>query len=757
TTGVAVKKTAKVAAKSAAKPIAKTKSPLQSAAKLAQDGLRMILKAKHHDPFGFLGMHQIDGGYVYRAFLPQASSVSVKHGKLWMTLEKTHADGLFEVSSETALSLPCLLKITVGDAAYETHDPYTFGSSLTQDELYLFGEGRLLQAYKTLGAQWKVQENVSGVRFAVWAPNAERVSVTGSFNNWDGRVHSMRAHGSSGVWDIFIPGLSSNDSYKFELRNRHSGAVLVKTDPYGFEFEARPGTAAKISLNQHQWQDEAWLAARKKNDWLHAPFNCYEVHLGSWQRNAQGQFLSYRELAATLVPYVAEMSYTHVELMPLSEHPLTESWGYQTTGYFGVTNRFGSPDDLRFLIDAFHQANIGVILDWVPGHFPKDDWALARFDGTALYEHEDPRLGEHQDWGTYIFNYGRNEVRNFLMANAHYWLTEFHLDGFRVDAVASMLYLDYSRKAGEWLPNKFGGRENLEVIDFLKQLNVMVGEEFPGVLTIAEESTAWPGVSRPVYLGGLGFSMKWNMGWMNDTLAYIEHDPVHRRYYHDMLTFGQLYAYSENFVLPFSHDEVVHGKHSLLDKMPGDAWQKFANLRLLMTYQMTTPGKKLNFMGNEFGQGREWNVNSSLDWHLLGDDYQGHQWHRGIKQVSADLNKLYKQQHALHALDFESQGFAWIDCHDSDQSIVSYLRRGLDNSFVIIVLNFTPVLRNNYRIGVPQAGSYQEIFNSDAACYGGSNKGNGLGLNTENVAWMQHNQSLVITLPPLAGIVLQLN
>jgi 1,4-alpha-glucan branching enzyme len=757
TTGVTVKKPAKVAAKSAAKPIAKLKMPLQSAAKLAQEGLRMILKAKHHDPFSFLGLHQIDGGYVYRAYLPQSSSVSVKHGKLWLALEKTHADGLFEVTSETALSLPCLLKITIGDDAYETHDPYTFGSSLSQDELYLFGEGRLLQAYKTLGAQWKVQENVSGVRFAVWAPNAERVSVTGSFNNWDGRVHSMRAHGSSGVWDIFIPGLSSNDSYKFELRNRHSGAVLVKTDPYGFEFEARPGTAAKISLNQHQWQDEAWLAARKKNDWLHAPFNCYEVHLGSWQRNAQGQFLSYRELAATLVPYVAEMGYTHVELMPLSEHPLTESWGYQTTGYFGVTNRFGSPDDLRFLIDAFHQANIGVVLDWVPGHFPKDDWALARFDGTALYEHEDPRLGEHQDWGTYIFNYGRNEVRNFLMANAHYWLTEFHLDGFRVDAVASMLYLDYSRKAGEWLPNKFGGRENLDVIDFFKQFNVMVGEEFPGVLTIAEESTAWPGVSRPVYLGGLGFSMKWNMGWMNDTLAYIEHDPVHRRYYHDMLTFGQLYAYSENFVLPFSHDEVVHGKHSLLDKMPGDTWQKFANLRLLMTYQMTTPGKKLNFMGNEFGQGREWNVNSSLDWHLLGDDYQGHQWHRGIKQVSGDLNKLYKQQHALHALDFESQGFAWIDCHDSDQSIVSYLRRGLDNSFVIIVLNFTPVLRNSYRIGVPQAGSYQEIFNSDAACYGGSNQGNGLGLHTENVAWMQHNQSLLITLPPLAGIVLQLN
>ncbi|MDP1596787.1 MAG: 1,4-alpha-glucan branching protein GlgB [Methylotenera sp.] len=739
--------------------MAKSKAT-QSVSKAHTQALRLILEARHHDPFSFLGHHAVNDvenqGFVFRAFLPYASEVQINTGTTWEKLEKTHRDGLFERISKTPIKTPCLLKIASATHSYETYDPYSFNSSLTQDELYLFGEGRLKQAYKTLGAQFTTQDNVAGVRFAVWAPNAERVSVVGSFNNWDGRINPMRAHGSSGVWDIFIPSLTTSDTYKFEIRNRHTGNILVKTDPYGFEFEQRPGTSAKISASHHQWEDKQWLETRKQRDWLHAPLNCYEVHLGSWQRNDKGHFLTYRELAKTLVPHVASMGYTHIELMPISEHPLTESWGYQTTGYFGVTNRFGSPDDLRFLIDAFHQANIGVILDWVPGHFPKDDWALARFDGTALYEHEDPRLGEHQDWGTYIFNYGRNEVRNFLIANAYFWLQEFHIDGLRVDAVASMLYLDYSRKADEWLPNKFGGRENLDVIDFLKQLNVMVGEDFAGVLTIAEESTAWPMVSRPVYLGGLGFNMKWNMGWMNDTLSYIETDPVHRRYYHDMLTFGQLYAYSENFVLPFSHDEVVHGKKSLLDKMPGDAWQKFANLRLLFTYQMTSPGKKLNFMGNEFGQGREWNVNASLDWHLLDNDYPGHQWHQGVKQLNTDLNKLYKDLNALHTLDFEVQGFEWIDCHDTEQSIVSYVRRGLDNSFVIIVLNFTPVLRNEYRIGVPQAGSYHEIFNSDANCYGGSNQGNCTDLQTESIAWMHHQQSLVITLPPLSGIVLQI-
>ncbi|MBM3350998.1 MAG: 1,4-alpha-glucan branching protein GlgB [Betaproteobacteria bacterium] len=733
-------------------------NPTQAESKAHAHARKLILEAKHHDPFSFLGIHETheNGQYVQRSFLPDAKSVSLKLNGAWVTLEKTHNHGLYEVVSNTAIPSPCLLKVETESGSYETHDPYSFSATLTQDELYLYGEGRLKLAYKTLGAHIMTVQGVTGVRFAVWAPNAERVSVIGNFNNWDGRVHSMRSHGSSGVWDIFIPNLTTSDLYKFEMRNRHTGAVIVKTDPYGFEFEQRPGTSAKISTCHHEWKDQKWMEARKHCDWLHAPFNCYEVHLGSWQLNAKGHFLTYRELAKSLVSHVAAMGYTHVELMPISEHPLAESWGYQTTGYFGVTNRFGTPDDLRYMIDAFHQANIGVILDWVPGHFPKDDWALARYDGTALYEHEDPRLGEHQDWGTYIFNYGRKEVSNFLISNAHFWLNEFHIDGLRVDAVASMLYLDYSRKAGEWLPNKYGGRENLDAIEFFKQLNIMVGEDFSGALTIAEESTAWPMVSRPVYLGGLGFNMKWNMGWMNDTLAYIENDPVHRRYHHDKLTFGQIYAYSENFVLPFSHDEVVHGKHSLLDKMPGDAWQKFANLRLLTTYQMTMPGKKLNFMGNEIGQGREWNVNSSIDWHLLNETYPGHEWHKGIQQTHTDLNHLYKTLPALHTLDFEHQGFEWIDCHDTEQSIVSYIRRGLDSNFVIIVLNFTPVLRTQYRIGVPQAGAYHEIFNSDATCYGGSNQGNAGDLNTEAIAWMHHGQSISITLPPLAGIVLQL-
>lgn len=717
--------------------------------------LQRILDAKHHDPFSYLGVHQQDNHHIVRVFNPHANEVSIKSGNTWLPLEKTHASGLFELISQESLACPCLLKIHTGMHEYQVYDPYSFGSSITQDELYLFGEGRLKQAYKTLGAQAMTQQAVTGVRFAVWAPNAERVSVIGNFNQWDGRIHSMRSLGSSGVWEIFIPHLSHQDTYKFEIRNRHTGHLLTKTDPFGFEFEPRPGTAAKISQSTYVWQDSAWQAKKEKNQWLHAPFNCYEVHLGSWQRNAKGHFLSYRELAESLVAHVVHMGYTHIELLPITEHPLNESWGYQTTGYFGVTNRFGSPDDLRYLIDAFHQANIGVILDWVPGHFPKDDWALARFDGTALFEHEDPRLGEHQDWGTYIFNYGRNEVRNFLLSNAYFWLKEFHIDGLRVDAVASMLYLDYSRKAGEWLPNKYGGRENIDAIDFFHQLNVMVGEDFPGTLTIAEESTAWPGVSRPVYTGGLGFNMKWNMGWMNDILAYIEQDPVHRKYHHDKLTFGQLYAYSENFVLPFSHDEVVHGKRSLLDKMPGDGWQKFANLRILFTMQTTTPGKKLNFMGNEFGQGREWNVNTSLDWHLLEDGNAGNTLHRGIQKLHIDLNHLYRTLAALHQLDFSSQGFAWIDCHDAEQSIISYIRRGIDDSFAIIVLNLTPVPRHGYRIGVPLAGGYQELFNSDAACYGGSNLGNNT-LYSEPLSWMNQPHSIALTLPPLAGIILTL-
>lgn len=718
-----------------------------------QHHLNLILGAQHHDPFSFLGLHtKAKKKCVFRTFLPDARQAWLKVGTDWALLTKTHPDGLFTWQGDTQPVSPCLLKTeNHSKTVIESHDVYSFAPFITDDELHLFGEGQLNHAYKTLGAHACKLQGVAGVRFAVWAPSAERVSVVGEFNRWDGRVNPMRARGSSGVWELFIPNLSVGELYKFEIRNRHSGAIFTKIDPYAREFELRPGTASRVSTNNNfKWQDKAWLKNRSQLDWLHAPFNCYEVHLGSWQRKDGNALLSYRELAEKLVPYVAEMGYTHIELLPITEHPLTESWGYQTTGYFAVTNRHGSPDDLRFFVNACHQANIGVILDWVPGHFPKDDWALARYDGSALYEHEDPRLGEHQDWGTLIFNYGRNEVRNFLVSNAYFWLEEFHIDGLRVDAVASMLYLDYSRKAGEWLPNKFGGRENLEVIDFIKQLNTIVHQDFPGALTIAEESTAWPAVSRPVYLGGLGFSMKWNMGWMNDNLAYIENDPVHRKYHHDKLTFGQLYAYSENFVLPFSHDEVVHGKHSLLDKMPGDAWQKFANLRLLLTLQMTSPGKKLNFMGNEIAQGREWNVNASLDWHLLENSL-----HIGVQRVCHDLNRLYSDLKCLHDLDFEPQGFDWIDCHDSDQSIISFIRRARDGSFVIIVLNFTPVLRHNYRIGVPKSGEYTEIFNSDASYYHGSNQGNGAGLRTENIAWMNHAQSLLITLPPLAGLIIK--
>ena len=713
--------------------------------------LNLILEARSYDPFAYLGLHEQTGQFVFRAFLPHAERVWIKTAQDWQPLQQTHDQGLFEWHGAIAPSRPCLLRIESAGHTLERHDPYTFDSALTADELHLFGEGRLKLAYKMLGAHLTEQQGIAGVHFAVWAPNAERVSVVGNFNRWDGRIHPMRMHGSSGVWDIFIPGLDAGEIYKYEIRNRHSGQVQTKTDPYGFSFEQRPGTAARITdLDRYRWQDEAWMQTRAAADWLHAPFNCYEVHLGSWRRNDEAHFLDYRELAAQLVPYVKDMGYTHIELLPVSEHPLNESWGYQTTGYFGVTNRFGTPDDFRYFIDACHHANIGLILDWVPGHFPKDDWALARFDGTPLYEHEDPRLGEHQEWGTYVFNYGRNEVRNFLIASAHYWLTEFHIDGLRVDAVASMLYLDYSRKPGEWLPNKFGGRENLDAIEFLKQLNIMVHEDFPGALTIAEESTAWPMVSRPVYLGGLGFSMKWNMGWMNDTLAYFESDPIHRRYQHDKLTFGQLYAYSENFVLPFSHDEVVHGKRSLLDKMPGDTWQKFASLRLLLAYQMTTPGKKLNFMGNEFGQGREWNVNSSLEWDLLDVP-----WHQGVQQACRDLNRLYAELPALHGLDFEQQGFEWVDCHDSDQSIISYVRRGKDGSCVLVLLNFTPVLRTGYRVGVPSAGEYAELFNSDAEYYGGSNQGNGSTLRSEPLPWMSQAQSLSLTLPPLGALILQ--
>jgi 1,4-alpha-glucan branching enzyme len=713
--------------------------------------LERLHNARHHDPFDLLGVHPDGKNQVLRVLRPHASQVELILPEGNVALKKTDVRGLFEWRGKVAPARPWRLAIVEDGHAFEIVDPYAFGPFLSDDEMYLFNEGRLLEAYNTLGAHAAVHDGAAGVRFAVWAPNAERVSVIGSFNRWDGRVHAMRSRGGNGLWELFIPGLQAGDFYKYEIRNRDTGEIRVKTDPYAQLFEHRPGTASVVAAEScYAWGDAGWLTERAGRDWLHAAMNVYEVHPGSWRRHPDGAYYTWRELADSLVPYVQDMGYTHIEFMPVTEHPLDESWGYQTTGYFAPTTRFGSGDDLKYLIDTCHQAGIGVLLDWVPGHFPMDDWSLARFDGTALYEHEDPRLGVHQDWGTYIFNYGRNEVKGFLLASAHYWLGEFHFDGLRVDAVASMLYLDYSRKAGEWLPNKYGGRENLEAIAFLREMNSMVGERFPGALTIAEESTAWPMVSQPVYLGGLGFSMKWNMGWMNDTLAYMHLDPIFRRYHHNHLTFGQLYAYSENFVLPFSHDEVVHGKGSLIGKMPGDAWQQFANLRLLLAYQATSPGKKLTFMGNEFGQGREWSSKWELDWGLLQTS-----WHEGVQRCQRDLNLLYKDTPALHELDFKHDGFAWIDCHDADQSVLAFLRRDRQGRAVIVAFNFTPVLRDGYRLGCPSGGFWHEAFNSDSEWYGGSNQGNGVGLNAEDTPWMGFPYSVVLTLPPLGGVILR--
>ena len=712
-----------------------------------------ILTARSHDPHSILGPQRDARGALLRVFRPYAANVSLRVGATEQPLKRVHPAGLFEWHGDLPAPRDRILIAEESGVKIVFHDPYSFPSTLTEEDLYLFNAGKLHQAYRSLGARAQSIDGIGGVRFAVWAPNAGRVSVVGEFNRWDGRIHPMRSHGESGVWELFIPGLAPGDLYKFEIRNRRSGQIFVKSDPYGNSFEMRPSTATRVvSEKPYDWQDQVWFKQRATWDWLHAPLNIYEIHVGSWRKHYDGRNYTYRDLATHLVPYAKEMGYTHIELLPISEHPLDESWGYQTTGYFAASSRFGSPDDLRFFVDTCHQANIGVILDWVPAHFPTDDFALARFDGTALYEHEDPRLGFHQDWGTHIFNYGRSEVCSFLLSSAHYWLAEFHLDGLRVDAVASMLYLDYSRKAGEWLPNKFGGRENLDAIAFLRELNVMVHDQFPGALTFAEESTAWPSVSRPTYLGGLGFSMKWNMGWMNDTLRYFSRAPIYRRFHQHELTFGQLYAYSENFVLPFSHDEVVHGKGSLLDKMPGDAWQKFANLRLLLTYQATAPGKKLNFMGNEIGQGREWSEKRELDWNLLEYDFQ-----RGVQQLAKDLNHLYRENRALHELDFTVEGFQWIDCHDADQSVISFIRRARNGAFVVVALNLTPVPRVNYRIGVPQAGVYRELLNSDSNFYSGSNVNNGEGVTTQDQPWMGQPHSMLIKLPPLAGVIFSIS
>lgn len=701
------------------------------------------------DPFSFLGPHSVADSHIVRVFRPYASEILLETGQGKEALHRIHSSGLFEWRGATSPTHPYRLLLIEDGKEQILHDCYAFSRQISSFDLHLFNEGKLHQGYHVLGSHCAQLDGIQGIRFAVWAPNAKRVSVVGDFNRWDGRIHMMVTHGLSGVWELFIPDLPQGILYKFEILSV-SGELLLKTDPYANAFELRPNTAARAGAAvKHLWQDGQWLAQRKHWDWLHQPLNIYEIHVGSWKRHPDGRFYSYRDLVQYLIPYLLNMNYTHVELMPISEHPLDESWGYQTTGYFAASSRFGSPDDLCYFIDCCHQAGIGVLLDWVPAHFPQDSFALAHFDGTALYEHEDPRLGFHQDWGTHIFNYGRNEVKSFLLSSAHYWLSQFHFDGLRVDAVASMLYLDYSRKAGEWLPNKYGGRENLEAIDFLRELNIMVHEAFPGALTLAEESTSWPGVSRPVYLGGIGFSMKWNMGWMNDTLSFFRNDPVHRRYELNQLTFSQLYAYSENFMLPFSHDEVVHGKGSLLDKMPGDVWQKFANLRLLLTYQMTSPGKKLNFMGNEFAQGREWRSSWELEWAQLAIEQ-----HRGIQSASRDLNKLYRELPALYEQEFEQAGFSWLDCHDAERTLLSFIRRGRNSEVAVVALNLTPVPRNRYRIGLPYNCAYREIFNSDSSFYGGSNVGNGMGIHAEHTPWMGQPFSAEVELPPLAGIIL---
>ncbi len=712
--------------------------------------LRKISEARHHDPFSVLGKHTEGNDCIIRAHFPHCLQVTIAEGELPM--QQIEGTDIFEWRGEEK-NIPDRYRLIWRDSGHHdhiTHDPYSFPPQLSDFDLHLFGEGKHWHAYRFMGAHPMVVDDIGGVLFAVWAPNAERVSVVGDFNQWDGRIHQMRVRGSTGVWELFLPELEPGALYKFEIRNRHSGNLYLKSDPYGQAFEHRPKTSSiVIDDSPFNWRDKQFIANREKANWQHTPMSIYEVHLGSWQRGYEGEFLNYRELARQLVDYVLEMGFTHIELMPITEHPYDPSWGYQTTGYYAPTSRFGTPDDFRWFVDYFHQHGIGVYLDWVPAHFPKDAHGLARFDGEAVYEHADPRRGEHLDWSTLIYNYARHEVKNFLLSNALYWIEEFHLDGLRVDAVASMLYLDYSRE--EWVPNEYGGRENLEAIAFMQELNTVVHGENPGVIVMAEESTAWPQVTRPTHLGGLGFNLKWNMGWMNDTLEYFSKDPVYRHYHHGELTFSMIYAFTENFLLPFSHDEVVHGKGSMINKMPGDEWQRFANLRLLYTYLFTHPGKKLLFMGTEFGQGDEWNATSILQWHQL--DYP---FHQGVQQLVKDLNRVYTKESPLYYHEFSYDGFEWIDCNDAQNSVLIYQRKGDDGEVLVIGLNLTPVPRYDYRIGVPKSGEYQEIFNSDAEVYGGSNMGNGaFQLIAEEQAWMNNPYSLTLRLPPLGGVILK--
>ena len=727
---------------------------------IQQDDLDRLIAGTHWAPHSVLGPHAttINGrpSLVIRAWQPDLKDVEVASDSTLWRMTRIHEAGLFEALLPDTTQAPSYkLRVTRQDGTVaDIHDPYAFPPLLTDFDLHLFAEGTLYKAYDSFGAHIRTVRGIPGVHFVLWAPNAARVSVIGDFNGWNGLRHFMTNRGASGLWELFIPDLPEGTLYKYEIRSREHDAPLTKADPYAFASELRPRTASVVhDLSKYTWHDAAWMAARSGWDPLTAPLSIYEVHLGSWMRvpEEDNRWLTYRELAEKLIPYAKDLGYTHLELMPVTEHPFDGSWGYQATGYFSATSRYGDPEGFMAFVDTAHQAGLGVIMDWAPAHFPDDPHGLALFDGTHLYDHADPRLGYHPDWHSRIFNYDRIEVRTFLLNSALFWLDKYHIDGLRVDAVASMLYLDYGRKPGEWIPNEFGGNENLGAVTFLKELNVVTHRDFPGAVTIAEESTAWPGVSRPTYTGGLGFTFKWNMGWMHDMLTFFQHDPIYRRFHQNQITFGLLYAFSENFILALSHDEVVHGKRTLLDKMPGDVWQRFANLRLLYGYMYSHPGKKMLFMGGEFGQWLEWNHDSSLDWHLCE-----HEPHRGLQRLTRDLNRVYREEPALHEVDFDWSGFQWIDFSDADNSVNAYLRKAKHAQAAIVCLcNFTPVPRHHYRIGVPELGWYRELINTDGIIYGGSNMGNGGGVHATETPSHGFRYSLTVTLPPLSVLMLK--
>ena len=727
---------------------------------LSSDDAQAIVDGRHGDPFSILGLHEVNGKLAVRAFVPDAQTIDVidpVSGRRIVALDHVPgAPGLFEgVAGRRKKRFAYRLKIKTDSSSWVADDPYRFGPVMGDLDEHLIGEGAHRQLWRVLGAHVMNHDGVDGTHFAVWAPNASRVSVIGNFNSWDGRRTPMRKRGQTGVWEVFLPGIGEGETYKFELLGPNGSLLPQKADPVGFGAEHPPATGSVVrDIARYDWQDDDWMSGRANKQRFDQPISIYEVHLGSWRRVPEegNRPLSYNELARDLVAYVKELGFTHIELMPISEFPFDGSWGYQPVGLYAPTIRHGTPDEFRALVEACHEAGLGLILDWVPGHFPEDAHGLGRFDGTALYEHEDRREGFHPDWNTLVFNYGRAEVSNYLVANALYWLEEHHVDGLRVDAVASMLYRDYSRKDGEWIPNRDGGRENYEAIGFLQQMNVDTYGVVPGIMTVAEESTAFPGVSAPADAGGLGFGFKWNMGWMNDTLSYMEEDPVHRKYHHSKMTFGLHYAFSENFILPLSHDEVVHGKGSLLDKMPGQGDDKFANLRAYYGFMWGHPGKKLLFMGGEFAQGAEWNHNSSLDWHLLD-----HHCHKGMQTLIRDLNILYQNIPALHQLDAKPEGFEWVDENNGDESIFAWLRHGNDGSNpVLVVCNFTPVERTDRRIGVPLAGRWAERLNTDAAEYDGKGRGNMGGVQSEEIASHGRPHSIKITIPPLATLFFEL-